>query len=522
MEIYNNSALVVRTKNPDKITSVIQQSAVTKVHDNGVSEVLVKWDLGNAVILKNLGFKKVLSPILGHYDWPGVYRPFEHQRDTAAFITLHKRCYVLNDLGTGKSMSVAWATDYLLKAKAIKRVLIVCPLSIMQCAWQSDLFKSIMHRSVGIAHGTRAQRVKVIESKAEYVIINYDGVESVRDELAAGGFDMVICDESTLIKNAKSRRWKMINSLIGGDTRLVLMTGTPAAQSPLDVYGQAKILNPTSVPSFFGSFQDQMMIKYGPFRWLPRPGAMDRVYDILQPAIRFTKEQCLDLPENLYATREVDMTAQQKEYYKRLRKEFLIEAGGTEITAVNAAVQMNKLLQISGGAAYSDSGQVVEFDCSNKLKELLNAVEQSSHKVLVFCAFRHSIDLVRDFLHKNNITTEAIHGDVSAKKRTGIFDEFQTKDTIKVLVIQPQAAAHGITLTAANTVVWFSPTTSAETYLQANARVHRAGQKNPCLVIHLCSSPVEKKLYTALEERTLAQSNLLSMYEDFIGGRLAD
>jgi SNF2 family DNA or RNA helicase len=88
-----------------------------------------------------------------------------------------------------------------------------------------------------------------------------------------------------------------------------------------------------------------------------------------------------------------------------------------------------------------------------------------------------------------------------------------------VLIIQPQAAAHGVTLTAANVVVWFSPTTSAETYLQANARVHRAGQKNPCLVVHLCSSPVEKKLYKALEDRTLAQSTLLDMYKSLLGGK---
>ena len=107
---------------------------------------------------------------------------------------------------------------------------------------------------------------------------------------------------------------------------------------------------------------------------------------------------------------------------------------------------------------------------------------------------------------------------MSAKKRTEIFRNFQESKEPEVLVIQPQAAAHGVTLTAANTVIWFSPTTSAETYLQANARVHRQGQRNPCLVVHLCSSGVEKQLYKALEDRTLAQSTLLSMYKSFLGG----
>ena len=143
-----------------------------------------------------------------------------------------------------------------------------------------------------------------------------------------------------------------------------------------------------------------------------------------------------------------------------------------------------------------------------------------SHKTLVFCAFRHSIETVQRHLSKHGISNEAIHGGVSAKKRTDIFNSFQKNKDPQVLVIQPQAAAHGVTLTAANTVCWFSPTTSAETYLQANARVHRAGQKNPCLVVHLCSSPVEKQLYKALESRTLVQKDLLNMYKSFLGGAL--
>ena len=519
MEVINNAALVVRTKHPDKITQVIGKSKKIKEHE-GVHDVAVYWDLANAMILKNLGFKKVLSPILGRYDWPGVFAPFNHQRDTAAFLTLHKRAFCLNAMGTGKTSAVAWAADYLLSINAIQRVLIVCPLSIMDCAWRSDLFKTVMHRRVGIAHGSRDKRIEVINSKAEFVIINYDGVETVRDEIIKGGFDLIVCDESTALKNAKTRRWKTINSLISSDTWLWLLTGTPAAQSPEDAYGQARLVNPKDVPSYAGAFKDKVMVKVSTFRWVPRPEAMDIVYNVLQPAIRYKTEDCLDLPEMLYSEREVPMTAQQKKYYDKLRKESLIQAAGEEVSAVTAAVQMGKLLQISSGSVYSDTGEVIEFDCKNKLDELLEIVQQASHKTLVFCNFRHSIALVESFLNKHGVTTAAIHGDVSAKKRTEIFDTFQKAKDPQVLVIQPQAAAHGVTLTAANTVVWFTPTTSAETYLQANARVHRAGQKNPCLVVHLFSSSVEKKLYKALADRTLAQSSLLSMYKSFLGGEL--
>ena len=118
MEIVHNNALLVRTRNPDKITQVIPKSKVIK-DEEGVAEVLVHWDLGNAVILKNLGFKKVLSPILGHYAWPGLYKPFAHQKDTAAFLTIHKKAFCLNAMGSGKTNAAAWAADYLISVGTI-------------------------------------------------------------------------------------------------------------------------------------------------------------------------------------------------------------------------------------------------------------------------------------------------------------------------------------------------------------------------------------------------------------------
>lgn len=519
MEVVNGRALLVNTKNPAKITQVIQKAEVV-AQAGDIAQVLVHWNLGNTYLLRNLGFKKAPSPILENYKWPGIYKPFEHQRDTAAFLTLHRKAYCFNEQGTGKTNSVIWAADYLMNTNVIRRALIVCPLSIMDCAWRSDLFKTAMHRKVGIAHGSRTKRIEVINGDYDFVVINYDGIEVVQDAIAKGGFDLIVCDEATAIKSAKTRRWKALNSLVKRDTWLWLLTGTPAAQSPEDAYGLAKMISPTSVPSYAGAWKDKVMIKVSTFRWIPRPEAQQIVHEVLQPAIRYSKEECLDLPEMLYHTREVEMTPQQKKYYDKLRQEMLVQAAGEEITAVNAAVQMGKLLQISAGSCYADTKEVIEFDCSNKLNELLGIIEEASHKTLVFCSYQHSIDLVHRFLSKHKITNEVIHGGISATKRTAIFDAFQKKPDPQVLIIQPQAAAHGVTLTAANTVVWFSPTTSAEAYLQANARVHRAGQRNPCLVVHLCSSPVERKLYKALEEKTLAQGNLLDMFNNFLGGAL--
>lgn len=518
MEIVDNRALKLTLRNPSKVTEVIPKSAIIKHHkEQNIYEVLVHWGIEEALVLKNLNIKNVPSPILANYNWPGRYKPFEHQLQTAAFLTLYRRAYCFNEMGTGKSCSALWAADYLLSKGLVNRVLIVCPLSIMDSAWRADAFKTIIHRRVDIAFGTPTQRRKVIASDAEFVVINYDGIETVHKELDAGGFDLIIIDEYNHYKNPTTKRWKLMNDLVKPNTWLWGMTGSPASQSPLDAYGLAKLMRPNSVPKFYGGFRDNIMVKITQFKYIPKPGAEKVVHEILQPAIRYTKEECLDLPEMLYTTREVPLTAQQAKYYKKLKEQMLIEAAGEEISAVNAAVNINKLLQIASGSVYADNKEVIEFDAANRLNAVEEIIEESSHKVLIFANFRHGIELISNFLTAKGITNDVIHGGVSAGKRTEVFSKFQTDPNPRVLVIQPQSAAHGVTLTAANTIIWYGPVTSYETYVQANARVHRAGQKNPCMVVHLTGCPVEERLYRALEQREKMQDSIMNLYKDVLG-----
>jgi len=257
------------------------------------------------------------------------------------------------------------------------------------------------------------------------------------------------------------------------------------------------------------------MHKVSQFRWVVKPNAEKVVHEALQPAIRFTKEQCLDLPEMTYVTRDVPLSPQQQKYYDLIRKEMLISAGGEYITAINAAANLNKLLQLSGGAVYSDTGEVVEFDAGNRLDVLREVIDEASHKVLIFVPYRHAIEIVSEEL-KKNYTVDVIHGGISAGKRTEIFDRFQNKADPKILVIQPQAASHGVTLHAADTIIYWSPVMSVETYLQANARVHRAGQKNKTTVFHLQGSPVERKIYKMLQEKVDIHTKITDLYGELL------
>ena len=511
MEIIDDRALLVRTRNPQRITDAIEKSRVVK-QEGDVHEVLVHWELDEASRLATL-LKHVPSPITKEYDWPGLHKPFAHQRQTAEFLSLRQKAFCFSEQGTGKTASAIWAADYLMKKGLVRRVLVICPLSIMKSAWQADLFTFACHRTCDVAYGNRQARKDVINSEAEFVIINYDGVEIVAEDIKADGrFDLIIVDEASSYKNVQTQRWKVLNKMIGLKTRVWMMTGTPAAQSPVDAYGLAKIINPKNVPAFFGQFRDKVMTKVGQFRWTPRPGIEKYIHAVLQPAIRFEKKDCLDLPPVTHAFRDAPLTPQQRKYYKQLKAKMAITAGGEDITSVNAATNMNKLLQIAGGAVYTDSGEVVEFDVSNRLKVIEEVIQEASHKVLVFVPFTHTIELLHTHLNNCGIPTEIINGDVPLNKRSQIFNDFQRKPNPRVLVIQPQAASHGLTLTAANIVIWYAPVTSVETYLQANARINRPGQNNPMTIVHVSGSEVESRIYNMLRNNINIHGKIIDLY----------
>ena len=228
MEIYKDRALIVNTKKPKDILDTVDKSKIIKTHDNGVSQVIVNWGLEEVFKLVKLRFKNIPSPISKEYTWPGIYKPFDHQKTTAEFLSAYKRGYCLSEAGTGKTSAVIWAADYLMNKKKVRRMLVVCPLSIMQAAWQADFFKTAMHRTVSLAHGTAEKRRKIIAENAEVVIINYDGIEIVEKDIIEGGFDLIVVDEANYIKTVTTRRWKALNRIVNDNTWVWLLTGTPA------------------------------------------------------------------------------------------------------------------------------------------------------------------------------------------------------------------------------------------------------------------------------------------------------
>ena len=197
-----------------------------------------------------------------------------------------------------------------------------------------------------------------------------------------------------------------------------------------------------------------------------------------------------------------------------LKTQMIIATEGESVTAVNAAAGLNKLLQISGGAVYTDEKEVIRFDISPRLNALMEVLEETDHKVLLFVPYRHTIEFVAEYLTDKNISNDVIYGAVTENDRAHIINKFQTQDEPRVLVIQPQSASHGVTLTKADTVVFWSPVMSVEVYLQCIARIDRVGQKNKMTVVHLQGSDVEKRMYAMLQGKVDQHTKLVDLYRE--------
>jgi SNF2 family DNA or RNA helicase len=449
------------------------------------------------------------------YSWPAKpgITPFQHQKETVKACLAFKRLFVLNDMGTGKTLSALWACDILFKAQRIKKVLIICPLSTMRSVWLEEIFYNLPHRTRAIAHGSKDVRRAVIAGQYDFTIINHDGVSSVYEELCKGGFDIIIIDELTAYKTFQAERTKKMIMLARTVKAVWGLTGKPTPNSPIEAFSQGHVVNPANpnLPRYFTQFREMVLYRLNMYTWVPRPEATNIVASILQPAIRYKLEDCIDMPPLVYHTMEIPFTKAQEKAYVEMKEHLYTELSNGEVSAANAAVKLNKLLQISAGAVKTDDGEPQIIDCSPRLEALYQLLEETpQRKMIVFVTFRASINLVVNYLRDKGVSTKFIYGDVSPQKRQEAIHEFQTSN-LEVLVIQPQSSAHGITLTAASTIVWFSLIPSNELYQQGNARIYRAGQTLPCLIVHMVSSGAEKHIAKLLTRKEAQASSVLEL-----------
>lgn len=503
-------ALVFKLKEPEKILNVISTAKPFKV--KGETYVAVPHKVDETKVLRNLGFDAP-APIRHYYDWPGRFKPFDAQREAAAFLSMYDRAFNLSELGTGKSLASLWAYDYLRSLGRLNKALIISPLSTLERTWADELFNHFPHLTYAVLHGSRDKRLKLLEQDADVYIINHDGVQIVEPALRERqDIDVIIIDEiAQCARNAGTDRWKSINTVVNKHKKPRAcwgMSGTPTPNAPTDAWAQCRLVVPSNVPPYFNRFKGQVMRQLSQFTWVPKEDATDIVREVMQPAVRFTRDECVDLPPLMYETRMVNLTKEQAKAYKEMVDKLRTEADEGEITAVNEAVKMAKLVQIACGVVYANDGSEVTIPSNPRIDEVRDIINEAEGKVIVFVPFVSSVNMVAEELGKD-FTVEVIHGGVKKDERDRIFGAFQKSKEPKVLVAQPAAMSHGLTLTAASTIVWYSCVTSNEVFEQANGRINRPGQKMNNFIIMLEGTPVEKRIYARLRNKQKMQGALL-------------
>jgi SNF2 family DNA or RNA helicase len=285
---------------------------------------------------------------------------------------------------------------------------------------------------------------------------------------------------------------------------------------PTDVWGISKVVTPNTSPKYFRQAQELLMTKLSQFKWIARPEAIERAMVMLQPNVRFALDEVVELPEVVSRTIDVPLTSMQAGIYGKLAKEFKAEVANQQVTAVNAAVAMGKLLQVSGGWVYAKPfGAVPVFNYTLPMPRhdtLVDLINENERKVIVYAPYRHTIEGLSKVLDCAGIEYAVVHGGISG--RSEIFNLFQNTTKFKVLLAHPECVAHGLTLTAADTIIWYQPITSLEIYEQANARITRVGQHHKQKILHLQSTPVEKRIYGLLQRKQKVQDTLLEMLSE--------
>lgn len=472
----------------------------------------------------------VVGPMNRDYDWP-IIRPHharEHQKTMSNFMVLNPRCFNLSGMGTMKTLAALWGADYIMRqhAPGTCRTLIVAPLSTLRRVWQDAVFQNFLgKRTAVVLHGDARKRESLLAEPHDFYIINHDGLgvgATVNRKIDLTGLSrslyertdipIAIVDECSVYRDPSTRRHRIARAMFETRPYLWMMSGTPTPNGPLDAYGQAKLLN-NAYGETRGSFQSRTMTKVSTFKWVPNRGASEEAKKLLSPAVRFKIEDCVDLPPCTTQRRDAELSAEQVKAINEMKRDLKYQIkSGKHITAVNEGVLRWKLLQIAAGVIYGENGERHFIDSSPRKTILREVLEEASGKILVFAPLTAVIESLYEEFRKTR-SCALITGDVSEKKRSEIFREFQEGDGLTDIYAHPETMAHGLTLVKATTTAWYMPTDKTETYLQANKRFDRPGQTKPTTIVQIAATPLEREIYRRVEANESMQGLILKLAE---------
>jgi SNF2 family DNA or RNA helicase len=474
-------------------------------------------------VLNNLGASTIgFEPIRTRYAWPkinGKYAPMHHQVVTSAFATMNPFSFILNDMRTGKTASVIWASDYLKQRNKIKGVLVLCTMTCMESVWKPEIFGVVPSASIAVLHGTKDKRQRLLAEEYDYYVINHDGIKVVANEIKAaiesGRINAIIMDEGSEFRHHDTDRWRSLQGItkLPGVHYLWWMSATPVPSGPEDAWAQVRLVAPQNITKFITHWRDATMRQISPYKWIARPGWQEQVHTVMQPAVRFAKKDVLDLPPLIYVDRKASLTPAQVKALEQVKKEGAIMSSSGSITAVNAAILLGKMMQIAAGAVRADNGQVVQYDSAPRMKALKDAIAEGKAKTLIFANNHATLDMIAASLKKDGLRVAQVDGRVTGGERTRRIQGFQTGDLYDFLVLHPKPAGHGLELSAADQIVWFTPPFSTDLYHQASNRIQSGKQTRDMSIVHIYCTAFEKAIYAARKANVEDMAVVLELYK---------
>lgn len=444
---------------------------------------------------------------------PDIPPLFAHQQEALDFLLKTPKAYVASDPGTGKSRVI------LELAKQTKlKTLVLGPKSILRCSWEADAhrFTPELRTSVAFAEN----RIKAMSAEADIYFVNVDAATwLIKNPKFLEKFNegMLVIDEATSVKNPSAQRSKAVQKIAKLFSRRVLLSGTPAPNTVLDLHHQYLIIDDGQhLGSSWWSFRQTCCtpVQTGPgasmVKWVDKPHIHEAVGDLIADiTIRHELESVIDMPPRVLTELSVDMSPTIYNAYQKLRDESLLLIENKIVTALNAATLVQKLLQCLSGAIYDENGHVAILD-NSRTELVLDLVEQRKHSVVAF-QWKHQREQLEAEAKARKLSYAFIDGTVPAEQRGKIVDQYQAGE-LRVIFAQPQSTAHGITLVKGTATIWASPTYSSELYTQFSHRIYRAGQTQRTETIHISAAGTqEEKVYQALTNKLDAQQTLLSL-----------
>ena len=439
------------------------------------------------------------------WKYPYKTEPYEHQRNALNESAEKTQWAYFMEMGTGKTKVTIDNLSYLSLKGLVNAALIIAPKSVYSI-WETEIQTHMPNEVKHQIYKWNIDKPKDYEklNRFEYLrifLINVEalstkrGVDACKDYLIKNKLNFVVLDESTTIKNKSAKRTKNILGLRPLSHKRRILTGSPITKSPLDLFTQCQFLSPEllgfgSYLAFRNRYAEMTDIPVGSGRYISVPKYYKRLEELeiklRQFATRIRKDQCLDLKPKVRQKRYIELEGESKNIYNRLRTSALAIVEDSTISFSNKLTEIIKLHQVCNGFTKDDDGKMLRLH-DQKVKALHEVIEETDGKIIIWANYLWNIHEIIHSLKSRygEESVVSIFGEVGVADRKKAVELFQNDSKVRFFVGNPTTGGFGLTLTACNTVIYFSNNYNLEVRMQSEDRAHRMGQKGSVLYIDI-------------------------------------